>query len=382
MLTAYPSVETAVESMKLGAADYLTKPFLPEDLLATAHRLLEVKRLRDENELLKRQVERPHAFGDMIGESPPMLAVFDTIERLAPSDIDVLVMGETGTGKELAARCMHVHGPRKKGRFVPIDCGAIPEDLLESEFFGHERGAFTGAQSRSLGLVEFAAKGTLFLDEVGNLPLKLQGKLLRALQERRIRRVGGTEEFDVDVRVIAATALDLEEEVRQQRFRQDLYYRINVGRIHLPPLRERMEDVPLLAAHFTARYAREIGRRPVELEPATVEVLCTYGWPGNVRELQNVIKRVLAMCQRDTIGPDDLPQQILSAADGSVEAHATGFFEMREKQVSGFERRYLSDLLRTHGGDVSGAAVDAGMPRGTLYRMLKKHGLSPTDFRA
>jgi len=205
--------------------------------------------------------------------------------------------------------------------------------------------------------------------------------LLCALQERRIRRVGGAEEFDVDVRVIAATALDLEEEVRQQRFRQDLYYRINVGRIHLPPLRERMEDVPLLAAHFTARYAREIGRRPVELEPATVEVFCNYAWPGNVRELQNVIKRVLAMCQRDTIGPDDLPPQILSAVTDSSGEHARGFFELREQQVAVFERHYLSGLLRTHGGDVSRAAADAGIPRGTLYRLLKKSGLNPTEFR-
>jgi len=285
-----------------------------------------------------------------------MLAVFEAIERMAVSDIDVLVMGETGTGKELAARCVHLNGPRRNGRFVPVDCGAIPEDLLESEFFGHERGAFTGAQSRSLGLVEFAARGTLFLDEVGNLPARLQGKLLRALQERRIRRVGGTEEFDVDVRVIAASALDLEEEVRQQRFRQDLFYRINVGRVQLPPLRERTEDIPLLAAHFTERYARELGHGPAELAPETIEVFCIYGWPGNVRELQNVIKRVLAMCPREIIGADDLPPQILSAVADSSEGHADGFFELREQQVAVFERHYLSDLLLTHGGDVSPAS--------------------------
>ena len=381
MLTAYPSVETAVHSMKLGAADYVTKPFLPDDLLATARRLLEVKRLRDENQLLRRQVERPHAFGEMIGQSPAMLAVFEAIERIAASDIDVLVVGETGTGKELAARCMHQYGPRKSGRFVPVDCGAIPEDLLESEFFGHERGAFTGAQSRSLGLVEFADKGTLFLDEVGNLPARLQSKLLRALQERRIRRVGATEEFDVDVCVIAATALDLEEEVRQQRFRQDLYYRVNVGRIQLPPLRERIQDIPLLAAHFTARYARELGRKPVDLAPETIEVLSAYGWPGNVRELQNVIKRVLAMCTHEIIEPDDLLPQIPSAVESPLGGHADGFFALREQQVATFERHYLAELLRMHVGDVSRAAADAGMPRGTLYRLLKKHGLNPTDFR-
>jgi len=237
MMTAYPTVETAVESMKLGAADYITKPFTPEALLATVQRLLEGYRLRQENLLLSRLVERPYVFDEIIGASPAMRAVFDTIERVAGTNTDVLILGETGTGKELVARSIHKRSPRGGQRFVPVDCGAIPEDLLESELFGHERGAFTGATSRSLGLLEFADKGTFFLDEVGELPIRLQAKLLRALQERRIRRVGGHDEIEVDVRVIAATSRNLEAEINNQRFRDDLYYRLNVARIELPPLR-------------------------------------------------------------------------------------------------------------------------------------------------
>ena len=381
MLTAFPTVETAVESMKLGAVDYLTKPFLPDDLLGTVRRILEGKRLREEHSLLHRQVERPYAFGDMVGRSAAMRAVFEATEHVAASDVEVLIQGETGTGKELVARCVHQSSRRGRGRFVPVDCGAIPEDLLESEFFGHERGAFTGAQSRSLGLLEFASGGTLFLDEVGNLPPRLQAKLLRAIQEHRIRRVGGTEEFDVDFRLIAATSLDLDEEVRHQRFRADLNYRINVARIELPPLRERTDDIPLLVAHFTARYASELGRDPVEFDAEAAEVLSSYDWPGNVRELQNVIKRALALSQRSVIGVDDLPDKLMTMAGHPSVARRGGMFELREQHINSFERQYLIQILTTHGGDVSGAALEAELPRGTLYRLLKKHGINPADFR-
>ncbi|MBI4408500.1 MAG: sigma-54-dependent Fis family transcriptional regulator [Gemmatimonadetes bacterium] len=381
MLTAYPAIETAVASMKLGAADYITKPFLPEDLRTRVACLLESKRLRDENRLLRRHVERAYVFGDMIGRSPGMLAVFEAIERASASDVDVLILGETGTGKELVARCIHQRSRRSGNRFVPVDCGAIPEDLLESEFFGHERGAFTGAMSRSLGLVEFAARGTLFLDEVGNLPPRLQAKLLRALQERRIRRVGGTEEIEVDVRVVAASSLDLDEEVRQQRFRSDLYYRINVARIELPPLRERAGDIALLAAHLTSRYARELGLESIEIDPEALEVLCGYDWPGNVRELQNVIKRVLAMGPQDVIRVENLPDEVVARSANRPIGNGEGFFRLREHHMAAFERQYLSQLLRGHVGDVSSAAAEARLPRGTLYRLLKKYGFNPSDFR-
>ncbi|MEX0892165.1 MAG: sigma-54 dependent transcriptional regulator [Gemmatimonadota bacterium] len=381
MMTAYPTVETAVESMKLGAADYITKPFIPEDLLATARRLLESRRLDQENRLLKHHLERRYAFGEMVGRSAAMAAVFETIERVAETDVDVLILGETGTGKELVARTLHERSSREGGHFVPVDCGAIPEDLLESEFFGHERGAFTGAASKRLGLLEFASGGTLFLDEVDHLSLKLQAKLLRALQERRIRRVGGVREFDVNTRVVAASSAELGRLVREERFRSDLYYRINVAPVELPPLRRHPDDVPLLADHFVARYAREMGRDPVGIEDDALEVLTAYPWPGNVRELQNVIKRVLAMARPDVIRVEDLPDEVIAGAGMPSDRDRRGYFGLRDQYINAFERDYLVQQLRQHEGDVTSAAADAQLPRGTLYRLLKKQGLDPADFR-
>jgi two-component system, NtrC family, response regulator PilR len=381
VLTAFPSVDTAVDSMKHGAADYLTKPFLPDDLLLTVRRLLEGRQLRAENRLLRRQVERGYAYGDMIGDSPAMHAVFDVIDQVAGTDVDVLITGETGTGKELVARSIHQRSRRAGRRFVPVDCGAIPEDLLESELFGHERGAFTGAHARSLGLLEFAHRGTFFMDEVGQLSPKLQAKLLRALQERRVRRVGGTEEIDVDVRVLAATALDLQAEVAAQRFRMDLLYRINVAHIHLPPLRQRAEDIPHLVHHFLSRYAREMEREGLELDSSALEVLCGYPWPGNVRELQNVIKRTIAMARRELILAEDLPEHVVSAATTPGNGPSPGFFDLREQHVAGFEREYLDRVLQACRGNISQAAAEARLPRGTFYRLLSRHSLDPTSYR-
>jgi DNA-binding NtrC family response regulator len=382
MLTAFPSVDTAVESMKHGAADYLTKPFLPDDLLLTVRRLLETRHLKAENRLLRRQVERGFAFGEMIGESLAMQGVFDLIEQVAGTDVDVLITGETGTGKELVARSIHQRSRRSERRFVPIDCGAIPEDLLESELFGHERGAFTGAHARSLGLLEFAHRGTFFMDEIGQLSPKLQAKLLRVLQERCVRRVGGTQEVEVDVRVLAATALDLQAEVNAQRFRMDLLYRINVAHIHLPPLRQRYGDIPCLVQHFLARYGQEMGREGIEFDAAAMEVLCGYAWPGNVRELQNVLKRTIALARRACILAEDLPESIVSAAatPGSTGA-APGFFELRDQQIATFERDYLHRLLQQCSGNISHAATEASLPRGTFYRLLGRHGLDPASYR-
>jgi DNA-binding NtrC family response regulator len=381
VLTAYPTVETAVESMKLGAADYITKPFLPDDLLATVHRLLEDRRLNEENRLLRRHFERNYAFGEMVGRSAAMTAVFEAVQRVAETDVDVLILGETGTGKELVARTVHQRSARKNAHFVPVDCGAIPEDLLESEFFGHERGAFTGAAGRRLGLLEFASRGTLFLDEVDHLPFKLQAKLLRALQERRIRRVGGSQEFDVDVRVAAASSADLEALVREERFRPDLYYRINVARIELPPLRRHPDDIPLLAEHFIRRYASEMGRVPVAVDDDAMEVLMAYPWPGNVRELQNVFKRILAMVRPDIIRVEDLPDELIAGAGDLPEHDRKGYFALRDQYINAFERDYLERQLHAHNGDVSAAAASARIPRGTFYRLLKKQGLNPADYR-
>jgi len=380
MLTAFPSVETAVESMKLGAVDYVVKPFIPDDLLATVERILEGIGLRRQNRLLQRHLEREYFFDRILGKCEAMQAVFELIQRSADTNVDVLVVGETGTGKELVARSIHRHSARKGARFVPVDCGAIPENLLESEFFGHEKGSFTGAHTRSLGLLELADGGTFFLDEVAELPPQLQAKLLRVLQERTFRRVGGREEVKVSVRVIAATNRDLETEVAQNRFREDLYYRLNVVRIQLPPLRSRPGDIPLLIEHFVATCSAEMGKESIEVGRDVVEILEQCPWPGNVRQLQNVLKRAVALSPKRVLTVDDLPDDIVMQARG--EHGGAGFFERRSQHVESFERGYLADLLEKVGGDVSCAAKEAKIPRGTLYRLLKKHGLSPDRFRS
>jgi DNA-binding NtrC family response regulator len=381
ILTAYPTVETAVECMKLGAAEYMTKPFLPQDLLATVQRLLEAKQLREENVLLRHQVQRDYAFGEMLGTSQGMAKAFSAIQRAAETHFDVLVEGETGTGKELAARAIHKASRRRDGPFVPVDCGAIPDELMESEFFGHERGAFTGAQSRRLGLLELADKGTFFLDEVAQLPLRLQAKLLRVLQERRIRRVGGTTEISLNVRIITASSVDLKELAQTQRFRLDLFHRIHAVVVSLPPLRERAADIPLLVSHFIGRYAREMERPSVAVSPGAMEVLCSYSWPGNVRELQNVLQQALVMAPHPVISAADLPEDLVVRAGSGVRTDTKNFFELREQRVAAFEKEYFQNLLGACQGDVSAAAREAGVPRCTLYRLLKKYELVPNDFR-
>jgi DNA-binding NtrC family response regulator len=381
LITGYPTVETAVEAIKEGAADYIIKPVLPDDLLATSERVLERERLRHENRILGRHIERTFSFGELVGRSDAMKTVFDTIQRVAETDVDVLIIGETGTGKELVARSIHANSRRKAKRFMPVDCGAIPENLLESELFGHERGAFTGAHARSIGLLEVADGGTFFFDEVVSLPLSVQAKLLRALQERRIRRVGGKQEIAVDVRVVAASNLNPADEIRAQRFREDLYYRINVGRIELPPLRERVEDVPLLINHFLDRFTREMGRPVRKVARQAMEVLTSYSWPGNVRELQNVVKRALVMSRGDVLIVEDLPDEIIAQSRTTSTAQGSGLFFLREQRVAAFERQYLTDLLKTHDGDVSESARDACVPRGTFYRLMKKYEIDPQEFR-
>jgi two-component system response regulator HydG len=382
ILTGHPSVDTAVESLKRGAADYLTKPVNTDELVLTAQRLLSERQLRGEHRLLQRQIDRPYAFDEIVGTSAPMQKIFDTIYQLAEADVDVLIVGETGTGKELVARSIHKHSHKRQGRFVPVDCGAIPENLLENEFFGHERGAFSGANTRSIGLMEFADSGTFFLDEINALPLSLQAKLLRALQERQFRRVGATREISVDLRVVAAGAHDPAELIKVQRFREDLYYRLNVGRIELPPLRERADDIPLLATHFVERYAREMGKPAACVSPDAIEVLTAYSWPGNVRELQNVLKRTIAMTRREVLMPDDLPDEIVTKAGKHEGAARATFFQLRAERMAEFEKDYLTGLLQSFGGDVASAAQSTDLPKGTLYRLMKKHNLAASQFRS
>lgn len=381
LVAEHPTVELVTAGFRLGADDVIDQERIAADFTSSVERVVEQRRLGAENELLRRQVERPYSFDDLIGASAPMQNVFATIQKVAESNVDVLITGETGTGKELVARAIHRRSPRAEEPFVPVDCGAIPDNLLESELFGHERGAFTGADSRRIGLLEFADGGTLFLDELGELPLPLQPKLLRTLQERKVRRVGGREELEIDVRLVAATSRDLDAMVRQERFRQDLYYRINVVRIELPPLRVRGDDIGLLTEYFASRHSREMSRPTPSITPEAYQVLKQYHWPGNVRELQNVIRRAIALSKDNSIGLDDLPDEVIIASGQQDAGDAVGYFQLRDQHVAKFERQYLSDLLKRHRGDVRAAAGEAKLPRGTLYRLMKNHGLDSADYR-
>ena len=383
ILDPKPSVATARACLQAGACDYLDLSTAEAELEDSLARLLTGSRRQAREEVLRRAVERPYSFGDFLGESPAMKQVYSIIDRVASSSVDVLVTGETGTGKELVARAIHARSRRSSGPFVPVDCGAIPDTLMESELFGYERGAFTGANARRMGLVESADSGTLFLDEVGELPLPLQAKLLRVLQERRVRRVGARQENAVDVRVVAATSRPIDQMMTQGSFRRDLFYRIAVVRIDLPPLRARGDDIGLLAEFFANRAAQEMGRTIGGLSTDVYQVLKNYQWPGNVRELQNVVRRAIALTRSPTAGLDDLPDEVVAAAGrvAGAEASAVGFFGQRAEHVARFERQYLADLLTRHLGDVSAAARESRLPRGTLYRLLKGHGLDAAAFR-
>lgn len=384
VVDAAPTAEQARACTRGGAVDYLPLETVDNDLEDALAEALTASRGRSREQALRRAVERPYSFEDFLGESPPMRQVYSLIERVAGSAVDVLITGETGTGKELVARAIHRRSRRVDGPFVPIDCGAIPDTLLESELFGHERGAFTGADARRIGLIEVADGGTLFLDEVAELPAALQAKLLRVLQERRVRRVGARKETPVDVRVVAATSRNIDAMVEEGTFRRDLFYRINVVRISLPPLRQRGDDIGLLAELFASRAGREMGHQAGRLSTDAYQVLQHYHWPGNVRELQNVIRRALALASGEIAGVDDLPDELVAAAGGQSDTGFTahdGFFAERAAYVSRFERQYLTDLLRRLRGDVSAAAKLANVPRGTLYRLLKSHQLEPARFR-
>lgn len=381
VLTGFPSVDTALAALKEGAADYLTKPVHPDELAAVATRLLAERRLKGEHRLLERRLGHDGEAPDLVGASPPMLHVLDVVRRLAASDLDILIVGETGTGKELVARRIHRLSPQASGRFVPVDCSAIPEQLLESELFGHEKGAFTGADRRSMGLLEYANGGTFFLDEVQSLPIQLQAKLLRALQERRFRRVGATEELKVSVRVVAAVNEDPVELVARGRLRPDLYHRLDVGRVDLPPLRSRPGDVRLLAQHFLQRFGRE-GSGVQGISRDAMELLETHPWPGNVRQLQNVLRRSMALASGTVLRSEDIPSETRGVASPDPRQLTGTFAAGRDRHLALFEAAYLEAALRRSGGDVTRAAGESGVPRATFYRLLKKHGLDPDRFRA
>jgi two-component system response regulator AtoC len=369
LMTAFGSIDSAVEAMRTGAFDYLTKPFEPDAVILAVERALAHRALALENEQLRRAVDRSGSLGELIGRSPAMREIFALIRRIAHTRSSVLITGESGTGKEVVARAIHFHGDRSEKPFVPINCTAIPEGLLESELFGHVRGAFTGAHASKRGLFEKADGGTLFLDEIGDMGLGLQGKLLRVLQDREIRAVGGTQSVRVDVRIIAATNRDLEAEIAAGRFREDLFYRLNVIPIHIPPLRERPEDIPALAEAFLRRHTD--GRRCF-LSPEAMERLQSHPWRGNARELENVLERALALCDAETLGPDDIPlpgapaQASPSGADFLAAAAARGI------TLHELGERYTEQVLRATNGNKVQAARILGIDRKTLYRRAER----------
>jgi DNA-binding NtrC family response regulator len=385
MMTAYATVGDAVEAMKQGAYDYLQKPFDPDDASLVVARALERKRSKAQAASSRREVEDAASFHGLVGRSAGMRAVYTLLEQAGRLDITVLLNGETGTGKELAARAVHYQSARKHRRFVPVNCGALPAELVESELFGHARGAFTGAAGMKRGLFEEAEGGTIFLDEIGELPLPVQVKLNRVLQEKELRRVGDTAGIKVDVRVIAATHRDLKAEVQAGRFREDLYYRLHVFPVVLPPLRDRREDIPLLAGHFLEKHARVLGRPLAAFDPDALRALTGYPWPGNVRELENAIERAVAVGDGQSVQLRDLPADVRGTQEGAIPAEQLARMPYREAVELARDRvtrDYLVALLRELDGNVTRAAERAGMARESLHRLLKRYGVRSDDFKA
>jgi two-component system response regulator HydG len=369
VMTAYGSMEAAVAAIRAGAYDFVTKPFEMDDIALTLERALKHRALREEVKRLRRVVVDQQKFDDILGASSAMKKMYDLIARVAETETTLLITGESGTGKELVAKAIHQRSARKEGPFVAINCAAMPESLLESELFGHTKGAFTDARTARPGLFIKASHGTLFLDEIGEMPAGMQAKLLRALQERTVRPVGGDQEQPFDARIIAATNRDLETEVEEKRFREDLFYRINVVRIHVPPLRSRGSDILLLAQHFLQRYQAGT-QRVVGLKSAAADKLLSYPWPGNVRELQNCIERAVALAQYDHIGMDDLPERVRDFKTSRITIESSDPSELLPMEE--VERRYILRVLEAVGGNKTLAAQVLGFDRRTLYRKLER----------
>jgi DNA-binding NtrC family response regulator len=381
--TGFGSINEAVQAMRLGATDFLTKPVDLEHLRLVLGRALRERALLDEVQMLRERLQSDYSFQNMLSKSPRMHAVFELIGHVADTASTVLIEGETGTGKELVAQAIHDASGRRQGPLVAVNCAAMPETLLESELFGHEKGSFTGAQTQRKGRFEMADAGTLFLDEVGEIPATMQAKLLRVLQERRFERVGGTESIEVDVRIVAATNRPLTQAIKDGKFREDLYYRLNVVKIDLPPLRERLEDLPLLATHFVAKYARP-GSSPAQIAPEAMEILLHYHWPGNIRELENVIERASVTSCEKYIRPKNLPPEILepSRVKEPFQVDLTRpLTDQLPKVIAAFEERYLRKALRKTGGHVGRTARITGLSRRSITDKIALYKIDKSKFK-
>jgi DNA-binding NtrC family response regulator len=368
IITAFGTIESAIKAMKMGAYDYVTKPFQMDELLLTVRKALETRVLKKEVIRLRREVESRYDFHQLIGKSPSMQKIYDLIERISDSSSNVLITGESGTGKELVAKAIHYNGTRKEAPFIAVNCAAIPETLLESELFGYKKGAFTDAKSDKEGLVSEANEGTLFLDEITEMPLTLQAKLLRVIEEKEVRPLGDTNSYPIDVRIISTSNRDVESSIQQGRLREDLYYRLKVIDIEMPPLRERKEDIPLLIRHFIYKFSQELKKNISEVSEDALKLLLNYSWPGNVRELENVIQRAITLSQHEVILQDDLPASIIQKTDERLFEKA-----MEEKfTLDRLEKEYIKRVLIETGGNKSKTAELLGLDRKTLYRKLQE----------
>jgi two-component system response regulator PilR (NtrC family) len=381
IITAFGTTETAVEAMKLGAYDYITKPFKIDEVRILSHHALKSKRLETENIQLKKELNKENSFSNIVGNSQAMHKIYDLVQRVSQTATNVLITGESGTGKELIAKAIHYNGPLKDKPFVTVNCGAIPENLMESEMFGHKKGSFTGAHVDKMGLFEVANGGTLFLDEVGELPLSIQVKLLRSIQERIIRMVGGTEDIKVEVRICAATNRNLEEQVRSGAFREDLFYRLNVIQIKSPGLRERRDDIPLLANHFLDKYNHRLNKQIKGISSEAMDILKKYDYPGNVRELENIIERTVALEGGATILPESLPPLVTTIGGGRKLASAYDIEVTEEgldleKVIGQIEKEVLIKAIHKSGGIKKKAAKLLGITFRSMRYRVEKYGLS------
>lgn len=383
IMTGFAEIATAVEAIKLGAFDYVPKPVTPDQLVVAVGKALETQEILAENRYLRRELQSRYKFENMIGQSAAMQAVYDLVARVCPTSTTVLIRGESGTGKELIARAIHFNSPRKTNRFVAVDCAALNDNLLESELFGHAKGAFTGAVAVKKGLFEVADGGTLFLDEIGNTSVMLQAKLLRVLQQRVFTPVGGTRECATDVRLLAATNKDLEGMVAAGTFREDLFYRLNVIPIVVPPLRKRKEDIPALVMHFLQKFRDETGYNLSDISPDALNLLVDYDWPGNVRELENVIHRAVVLAVGTTVQREHFPPEIRDAASHltvriprTSEELKQQKKELREKAVVEVERRFVLEALKRNAWNVTRAAADVGMQRPNFQALMREHQVS------